>query len=445
MSEEQTVRFNAALPPPYSANWRIAERGSNEDAPRRAGYQAPGKEPVTFILEEFHFRGGQSVDTAEYPFNGLWSNTRLNESPQVLRIRGHIRGADYIKARNDFIEHLRIVTDDDTPGYIDLPFWGRFPVVVVNYDITEKADEKGQCGVTLDFTRAGVSAESRNIEAGAGAEAGAAADAARAAAQADFQNKLEGSTDVNTLSAGFGKIKAALASIVGRVRATGTALNAITAEINGISDLIAQGIRAPGELASAVFNALFSIAAGLIEIKNAAASYDSGGVSGGTGKNDFEAAYYPAPEENNEKNVLLLLFSASEYTLDVPAATTAQQNTKQAIENLYRAGALCAAGLVITQTDTPYQKAQNYWNLFIKLEESVERDNPAVYTAMENLRTAVSGELSRKDLDKELYTVFNVPLPLLYIARYLGCDEAKLRELNTIADSFSVKGGVVYV
>jgi hypothetical protein len=383
-----------------------------------------------------------------------------------MRVKGYIRGAEYIKARNDLIKNLRITTDDGAPGYIDLPFWGRFPVVVVNYDVTEKADEKGQCGITLDLTRAGVSAESRAAEAAAGAaqDAQAAAQEAQEAVKAEFIERLEAGTDGPTLFAAFGKIKAALAGIVGRVRAVETKLNAITAEINGISNLIAQGIRAPGELAGALFNALASITAGLMEIKNAVNSYlpggsgggsgsggtgsggsGSGSVTGGGGGTDFEAAYYPEPGENNEKNVLLMLFSASDYTLDVSAATTAQQNTKEAVENLYRASALCAAGVVMAQIDAPYQQTASYWNLFLKLEESVDKENPAVYTALENMRAAVSGELSRKDLDKELNAVFNAPLPLLYIARHLGCGEAKLRELNTIADSFVVKGGVVYV
>jgi len=38
-----------------------------------------------------------------------------------------------------------------------------------------------------------------------------------------------------------------------------------------------------------------------------------------------------------------------------------------------------------------------------------------------------------------------MPLPLLYIAQYLGCDEAKLREINSIADSFVIKENIVYV
>ena len=414
------------------------------------------------------------METAEYPFGGLWSNGRLNERPQTPRVEGHIldrlvrdksgkadSGTGYITIRNALIESLRVSTSDDSPGYIDLPFWGRFPVVVDGYDVSEKKDEKGQCGVSIDFVRAGVSAENRAagpLEAGQTLGAAAArgklepaALKAEEAVTAAFVEKLEGNTDSATLLAGFGKIKGLLAGALGRVRGAQSKIDTITAEINGISSLIAQGIRAPGELARAMFNALASLAAGLADIKNAAESYMDGGGDG-TAAGDAAgtsgastAALYPAPVHNNERNALLYFFSASGYTTDIPAATAAQRNTKEAVENLYRAGALCAACRIITQIDLSYQKARGYWNLLAKLEESVDRENPAVYTATENLRISVSRELSARELDAELYKTFDVPLPLLYIARYLGCDEAKLRELNDIADSFAVKGGVAYV
>jgi hypothetical protein len=447
-------RFDPALPMPYSEKWREAERGDKGDAPHYTSYQAPDTGAVVFALDSFSFRGGQSVETAEYPFGGLWSNGRLNERPQVLHINGYIRGENYIKIRNELIEALRVPTSDETPGYIDLPFWGRFPIVADGYEVSEKTDEKGQCKVSIDFTRAGVPPEARTAGQDGTAKTTArtkeAVEEAQEAVAAAFEEKLEGNIDANTLMAGFGKIKGLLTGALGRVRAAQTAIDAITAEINGISSLIAQGIRAPGELAATLFNALASLAAGLLDIKNAVESDErkSGGLAGGGATVTTAAAtdvLYPAPSYNNEKNVLLYFFSAASYTMDIPAATAAQQNTKEAVENLYRAGALCAACLIITQTSLSYQKAQRYWNLLAKLEDSVDKNSPAVYTALENLRISVSRELSARDLDAELYRVFDVSLPLLYIAHYLGCDEAKLRELNEIGDSFAVKGGVVYV
>jgi hypothetical protein len=451
-------QFDAALPAPYSAAWRQAERAESEDAPRRTSYQAPGAGKIIFILDSFNFRGGQSVDTAEYPFNGLWSNERLNEKPQTLHVQGFIRGAEYIKIRNALIESLRVATSDDAPGYIDLPFWGRFPIVVIDYEISEKTNEKGQCEVSLDFTRAGVTLENRAASIpDIGDTLGAAVSNFQTSVLVGFEKKLSGNFDLATLFAGFGKIKTVLAGVVGRIQATETMLNAITAEINGISSLIAQGILAPVKLAQALTNSIASIVAGLSEIRNAVESYMGGGsgdsensISGSAGassdaESGGDAALYPAPEHNNEKNVLLNFFSAADYTMDVPSATVAQQNTKEAMENLYRAAALCAVSQIITQTDVSYQKTQGYWNLLAKLEASVDVNDPAVYTAVENMRIAVSQILSSKELSAEMVKTFNMPLPLLYIARYLGCDEAKIRELNLIADSFAVKGDVVYV
>ena len=186
------MSFEAGLPLPYSENWRQAERAGSGDSPRFAVYQAPEKEPVPFVLERFAFRGGQSVETAEYPFDGLWSNERLNEKAQALNIKGYIRGAEYIKGRNALIENLRIPTSDDKPGYIDLPFWGRFPVVVIDYDVSESSNEKGQCAVSLELTRAGVSPESRSaVIQDLNETVEAAVTKAESAIIADFEKKLE--------------------------------------------------------------------------------------------------------------------------------------------------------------------------------------------------------------------------------------------------------------
>jgi hypothetical protein len=406
-----------------------------------------------FVLESFQFWGGQSVETAEYPFGGLWSNGRLNERPQSLRVKGYVRdrragengggGAGYIKARNALVEALRVPTDDGSPGYADLPFWGRFPVVVDGYGVSEKADEKGQCEVSIDFTRAGVSAEARAAAPYEAAETPEARFAeAQKAAAADFAEKLEKNADRDSLAAGAGKIAGFLAGALGRVRAAQNKMDTMAAGIGGITSLVAQGIRAPGELAASVFNAAVSVAAGLLDIKNAVESYGAGDSGSGA---SGDAAFYPAPADSSEKNALLYFLSAAGWTADLPSATPAQWNTKTAVENLCRTAALCAACLVMARTDAPYQTMLGCWKLLEKLEGSADRNSPAVYAALENLRISVSRELRSKELAVELRREFGVPLPLLCIARRLGCGEAKLREMNGIADSFAVKGDVAYV
>jgi uncharacterized protein YoxC len=428
---ETELKFDAKLPAPYNAaNWRKAYRRKESDDPRYASYQAPDGEAIIFIQDSFKFSGGQALDTAEYPFGGLWSIERLNEKPQTLAVTGFLRGTDYISKRNTLIEALRVRTDDDNPGFIDLPFWGRFPVVVQSYDIDEKTQDQGQCGVSITFTRAGATASERpaplsDIES----QTENASASLQSAAVGDFERKLKFLIDIQTLMAGFGKIKAVLAGVAGRIQAVQTTLNAITAEINGIANLIAQGVRAPGELAQALFNAAASIVAGLKEIKNSV---------------ETSVSVF-SPSSNKGKKIALLFLSASNYTMDVPAATVAQQNTKNAMENLYRTTALFAASQIIPEMDISYQKTSTYWSFLQKLETSIDKEDSAVYTAVENIRITLSLALSSRALSAEAIRQFPAPLPLLCIAQYLGCDEEKLRELNSIADSFVIKGDVVYV
>jgi hypothetical protein len=309
-----TAQFNAALPPPYTEDWRKAYRADTSESPRAASYQAPGGEAIPFIQKSFRFSGGQSRDTAEYPFGGLWSNEYLNEKPQTLTVEGYLRGPAYIAQRNKLIEALRVPTDDDNPGYIDLPFWGRFPVVIGdNYEVSEDTGEQGQCAVSITFTRAGVSVSER----GGGGNAGSAdaqpssaaafeqaAENLEAAAIADFEAKLpEDKLDKVTLASAFGQLKTKLLGVLGRIQGAQTALNAITAEVLGIINLINRGIRAPRELAQALFNAGASIAGGILEIKNSFALYSR--------KNDTASPQdkpsLPLPD--NEKNVLLVFLS----------------------------------------------------------------------------------------------------------------------------------------
>jgi hypothetical protein len=449
MSDESTL-FDASLPTPYSHNWRSAER-LTDYAPRYASYQAPGGSPLVFILEGFDFSGGQSVDTAEYPFGGSWSHERLNEKPQVLHIKGSLRGPEYITRRNTLIESLRVSTSDDTPGFMDLPFWGRFPVVILEYQVSEKLDEKGQCSVTIDCKRAGVSLTERAEEKSSrGTTPEAAAQAVQAAAVKDFKEKLaEENLDTNTLVQGFMKIRSALLAILGRVQAAQTLLNGITSTINDISSLIAQGIRGPEELARAFFNSMASIFGGLLEIKNSVesyeniASYENSGASRGT---TGGLPRYPAPANTSEKAVVIQCLAAHTYTLNIPAATAQQQKTQEAIEQCYRIGAWYLASQIITQMSVlSYQTATRYWTLLEQLEESIDKDNTLVYAAIEELRISVSRELAEKELSAEVHRTFMAPLPLLAMAQYVGCDADKLQELNRVADSFVITGEVAYV
>ncbi|MDR0455390.1 MAG: DNA circularization N-terminal domain-containing protein [Treponema sp.] len=441
------AQFDASLPTPYKENWREAYRADSSESPRAASYQAPGGEAIPFIQKSFRFSGGQSKGTAEYPFGGLWSNEYLNEKPQSLTVDGYLRGPAYIAQRNKLIEALRIPTGDDNPGYIDLPFWGRFPVVVNdNYEVSETADEQGQRAVSITFTRAGVSITDRLEAPPASVQLESAAADLQAAAVDDFEKKVNGRLDIKALLAAFGKIKGTLLGILGRIQGAQTILNGITNEILGIMNLINRGIRIPREFALALVNAGMSIAAGIFEIKNSIALY--GQKENRASNTSASASSAPSlPPPDNERNVLITFLSDNTYTLsEEPAVTVNQEATIAAGENLFKITAfLVSARLIANMDSLTYKKAGGYWRLLEKLEESINRENPAVYTTIQNVHTALSRELSEREISREMTRRISIAAPLLYLAYCLGCDEDKIRELNSIADSFAVDRAVIYV
>jgi hypothetical protein len=493
------AQFDASLPTPYAENWRESYRANPADSPRMASYQAPGGEAIPFIQKGFRFSGGQSQDTAEYPFGGLWSHEYLNEKPQTLNIEGYLRGPAYIIQRNKLIEALRVPTGDDNPGYVDLPFWGRFPVVVgENYEISENSGEQGQCEVSIPFRRAGVSVSERAAEqSSADARMEKAIVQLQTAATDNFEARLtntsagsspggggEGSDpgggegsgpgdggdpgggdggggsdpgggsdtgsggdvmlDNAAFVSGFTQLKTILLNIAGRVQGAKTTLNTMTGKILGITNLINQGVRSPRELSQALFNAGASIAGGILDIKNSIETYGQTAdmLPGGTSASSKPTLPYP----DNEKNALLSFLLSDSYVLSDNTVTTSQTNTKTAIENLYRTMAFSTAIQIIIQYDRlTYRKTQAYWQLIRKLEESINRENPVVYAALQETRTALSRKLAENELSREMTRIIAAPSPLLYVAHYLGCDEDKIRELNTIPDSFVAGGSIVYV
>jgi hypothetical protein len=433
------TKFKETLPLVYNKNFFEAERPAQDEAPRYSTYEAPGGKPLKFIQDDFDFSGGQSNDTAEYPFDGLWSNKRLNKKPHKLTINGHLIGKTYIEERENFLKALLVPTDDDNPAYIDLPFWGRFPVVIEDYSVSEKINEKGQCSIRLGFTRAGVTLDTRaaairnNIMSTA-----QAAQKTQLAAIDKFANKLKLNVNLTALFAATGQIKASMLSILGRIQAPQNMLNDIANEIAGLASIAADIITAPRNTALAMMNAANTIVGALAEIKNAVTSY--------SGNENQDSAPYRAPERNNEKAALLMFLMADSWAVNTIPATIDEQEQKSETENLYRAMALTAASQIIAGFDTPtHQEAENYWRLYEKLEESVDKNDSLLFAAIENLRMCLSVELSALELNAEKSRHFPSPLPLLVIAQYLGCDEDKLRRFNRIEDSFLVAGDITYV
>jgi prophage DNA circulation protein len=424
------MSFDPALPKPYKENWREAYRYDDDDTPRLSTYQPPEGDPIPFVFDTFRLSGGQSVDTAEYPFFGFWSNTPINEKPQAITLNGFIRGDTYIKNRNAMIEALRVRTDDGNPGFIDLPLWGRFPVVVVSHDVEEKGQQNGQCSLSITLTRAGVTVEERwEFEGAFDGKTALAAEELKDVVITQFDQDMKNNVDPETLAGAFGRLKGLLVGIVGRLQGAEATLNTMTSKVVGISNLIAQGVRAPKVLAQALFSAAGSIVTGVMEIKNSAAE---------------TSAYFTTPE--NVKNAILQFLSAGSFRLDIDAVTVKQAATKDAVENLYYAMSLCAAGHLLVRLDEPaFQTASDFWAQYKNLEAGVNQTNPAVYRAVQNMRIAAVRELAARSLDAELVRRIDTPVPLLFLAHYLGCDNEKLRRLNRPADSFVMQGDIKYV
>ena len=223
------LNFDSSLPRPYSDSWREAY-GQNADTPRLTSYQAPDGEPVVFAYDSISLDGGQNVDTAEYPY-GFWSNTQLGEKPHSIKVKGHLIGENYIAERTKLVSALQVATDDDNPGFIDLPLWGRFKVVVIAWNIDEEKANTGLSDISLEFMRAGYSDTQRFDAAAQGLarlNMEEAVSGLEVAAVSSFKATIEKSSDTNLLASGFGKITGTLAAIVGRVQGARSVMNGMT-------------------------------------------------------------------------------------------------------------------------------------------------------------------------------------------------------------------------
>jgi len=418
------ARFDISLPTLYREKWREAYRSDKDDSPRFSSYQAPDRAPIPFIYKSLDFSGGQSVDTAEYPFFGLWSNETLNKKTQSITVHGYLRGEYYLQQRADFLAALMVTTSDDAPGFFDHPLWGRFKVIVENYNVTEAADANGQCEISLTFKRAGVSLEAR-----AGAliphDLSKPEDAANAAVK--IFAKINSASTI--LLKGFGVIKSLLLSITGTLQLPQSILNGIVNEIIGIENLTAQGIQTPVLFAQALVNSAFAIAAGAFSIKESAQA---------------SGEYFGA--QNSKRKTLLNFLSAEKMTLPIETATVQQEETKKATENLYRTISLCAAAKIMGEMEEASRdQMDGYWALYCKLENSINLENPDVYKAVVEMRSILSSKLRQSAMNRELKKKIERPVPLLFLSHYLGCDEERLRAMNVIEDSFLISGEVSYV
>lgn len=459
MSTSSTaLNFDSSLPRTYSDSWREAY-GQTNDTARLSSYQAPGGQPVPFAYDSISLGSGQNVDTAEYPY-GFWSNTRLGEKPHSIKIKGHLIGEEYIKQRTALVSALQVVTDDDNFGVLDLPLWGRFGVVLISWNVDEDKEKTGLADISLEFVRAGFSEKKQFERVSAFIErqsVNGAVENLRNASVNAFSVAVEKSKDVTTLSQGFAKLAVKLQSIVGRVQGDINTLNTMTNKIKGITNLIAQAVFSPRELAQAFVSASFGIVAGILEIKNAVAetaSYfmgeddDGGSESSATLLSEKKEKMSQDFRAMNEKNALVQFLTATTYSLDEETITEQQYNTVSAIENLYKSVSFGVCAQLLTKIDPKsqtYESQSGFWTLFERLESSINKEYSALFATVEECRIACAEVLLSFSYDVELKRAIRKDMPLLDLAMYLDCDEDKIRTLNAVSDSFLIKGNIVYV
>jgi len=419
------ARFDISLPIPYKEKWREAYRSDKDDSPRLSSYQSPDGEPIPFIYKNLEFSGGLKIDTAEYPFFGLWSNETLNQKIQTITVHGYLRGEYYLQQRINLLDALMITTSDDAPGFFDHPLWGRLKVIVENYNISEAANENGQCEISLTFKRAGASLEAR-ARAISPYNLTKPEDTAHAAVS--IFAKIN--ADFAVLSKGFEVIKSYLLPITCTLQLPQNILNGIVNEVSGIGNLISQGIQTPMIYAQALINSAFSIAAAAISIGESAQA---------VGK-------YFSGQNSNKKKALLNFLAAEKWTLPIDSATVQQEETKKSIENLYRTISLCTAAKIMSEMEEASRNQMDgYWALYSNLEDSINLDDPDVYKAVVEMRSALSAKLRQSAMSRELRRTVGSSVPLLFLSHYMGCDEDQLRAMNVIEDSFLISGELSYV
>lgn len=436
MSAPDTPRFDGALPTPPSPHWREALIPDPAGSPRLASYQSPDGEPIPFVLRSLRFAGGQSRDAAEYPFGGLWSGTYLNEKPQTLAVEGFLRGPSYIARRHALVEALRVPTGDDSPGFLELPFWGRFPVVVgEDYEVSEQSDEQGQCALSLTFTRAAFHTAGDALAEATPEDVHNAARWVRDEMIAEFEAEEWSRSPLAAIRAVMGKATAAVLRVMGWIQGAKGVMSVLTADVLGMAQLVEQGILLPRQIAQAVFNVGASLVGAALSIRNAVMSYTDG-----------RFGMPRIPRLDDGRGALTALLSPGAFDLGENAATPGEAAAARAVGNLCRAMALCAGSEMLAEMDgLTRDSALGYWTLLEGMADSVDTENPAVHAAIRNMMATLSRLLSAKGLAAERTRRMDSPMPLLALAAHLGCAEDDLRRLNPVADSFVVRGEVTYV
>lgn len=423
--------FKADLPGLFAADWREALSKVNEAKLGTVCYTPPNSDiPNYFILEDEELSFGQSVETTEFPFGGGWSNRSLNESTQSFRISGYIRNEEVLARRNQLVEALRVKTDDETPGYLDLPFWGRFKVVVQEFKVADTLNKQGEIKLSLTFVRAGTPFSDRQDTTDFRLLETATAKVMDVAIST-YETALPLSKrSVTIIKSGFTSLTSKLLSLIGRVQAAKSVIDTMTASVQGTISLIDQGVTLPRTLAQSLFSSFATIASSLIGLKNDVAN-EPGAIIG---------------MANNIRNILLRMFS-DDFSLDLPTGSTRDIITKQATQTLYRSASCYAVGLILPEVvEERKNKIGELYTLFVALINQVERNDPVVDLALRSLRVAVAQAILAKNLAAGFTRKVPTSTSVLTLTNRLGITYDKFFLLNqSIEDQHLVRGEVSYV
>lgn len=423
------------LPTPPAVFWREAY-----DIKNLASYAAPNqKEVINFILDSVKLAGGQSVDVSEYPFYGFWSNNSLNEKSHTITIFGYLRGEKYIEKRQTLIEALRVETNDDSAGFIFLPLWGRFKVVITGWQVDESVAENGQCKIEINCNRAGES-ENERLKSN---EYITSIQSEAEALKKISANKLSNNINTQVFIASITKSINAVSNVIASIQSNISSLNDISRAINTITAMIAQGVKTPAIIAETFSNLVGSVVNGIISVKDAAYESKDNTISFVSNIASYFNIDNNYDTERTTKKAILQFINIS--NIDLESSEYIKNDEIEAVKatsNFIKLMSLYAVSLLLSELTETKDKLKNYLKLYESLDNSIDKNDAEIYAICESVKLSLIFTLENKNAKSKREIIFNNPQALLPLEKYLSCET--LRELNLIEDSFNIKDKVFY-
>lgn len=419
------------LPTPTATSWR-----ESYDIKNLASYEAPNLKEINFILDNVKLTGGQSIDVSEYPFFGMWSNNSLNEKTHTITVSGFLRGENYIEKRNSLVHALRIETNDNEAGYLFLPLWGRFKVVVTGWSVDESINENGQCKIEINFNRAGERFNQNEYITSVQAEAAQLKNIAI--------SKLPKTLNTTAFIKSLNKSVSNLSNIIGGIQGQVASINDMVRAVNTVTALISQGVKTPAILADAFSNIVESIVNGVIPIKQAVYETKDSVVSLGRSTLSYFNIDNNYNLSRNEKKVILQFVNTKDINLiESEYIKSDEIQAAEETQNFVKLMSLYAIALLLSESTESKEKLKNYISLYEKLDNSINKNDPNIYAVCDNLKLSLLNNLTIKNIESEKKIKLNKAQTLLVIENYLSSEN--IRELNLIEDSFNIKQEVIYV